>query len=181
MTLSRLSKAHPKGIPFYATVTNDDRKCHMSFSARMRCMRLVRMQGLAVEMAQLLSGHRGGFVGIRFNVNQRGRGVGGEGLDTPIDWEKRVITVGVAKWYTLKDEMKEAFFEDAKSVGGVHFDGEVDKGPFDVWDLDDHGRRINESGEVVPWNQADEFAFEDLEDIEEGLSETHTSRKRLGR
>ena len=80
VTLARLSRAHPRGLPFYASISNDDRKAHASYSDRMRNMRLDRMGSLAVQMAQLLAGARGGFIGIRFGTKEKGRGIHGQGF-----------------------------------------------------------------------------------------------------
>ncbi|KAJ6510432.1 hypothetical protein C8R45DRAFT_814862, partial [Mycena sanguinolenta] len=72
-------------------------------------MRLQRIHKLTVDMAEVLAGMRGGVVGIRFEADCLGRGIGGEGLADPIPWEKRVIRIGVAHWYRLASELKELF------------------------------------------------------------------------
>jgi hypothetical protein len=153
LTLLRLSKAHARGLPFYSSIPSDERKEPTSFSARMRCMRINRMTGLATELARVLAGARGGLIGIRFGTAERGRGLDGEGLADPIPWEKRVLGVGVGNWYPRADDIKEGFRAD-ESIGAVYTaqGAEADNGPFEVYGLDECGRRVNdETGEVFPW------------------------------
>lgn len=162
-SLVRLSRALPRGLPFYASIVPDDRKFSDSFSSRMRNLRLNRMQDLAVAMAQGLSGARGGFVGIRFSPDERGRGVDGEGLDKALDWNKRVIGVGIGNWFSRAQELKEGFKIDAKEVftpytaEGVR----LDSGPFKIYGLDDWGRRIcDETGEELAYPSKSAQALE---------------------
>lgn len=111
----------------------------------MRNLRLNRMQDLAVAMAQELSGARGGFVGIRFSPDERGRGVDGEGLDKALDWNKRVIGVGIGNWFSRAQELKEGFKMDADEAVVTPYTSEgvqLDSGPFKMYGLDDWGRRI---------------------------------------
>ncbi|KIM87737.1 hypothetical protein PILCRDRAFT_814444 [Piloderma croceum F 1598] len=153
LTLARLSRALPRGLPFYSSICNDDRKTHASYSARIQCMRIDRMEELTVQIAQLLAGARGGFIGIRFGIQEKGRGIGGEGLEAPLPKEKRTIKVGVGKWYRRAEEVKEAFREDAITRVGEVGVGLEDIGEtFEISGLDDHGRRIDDkTGEVIPW------------------------------
>lgn len=155
-TLARLARAHPRGLAFYASISNDDRKTHASYPDRMRNMRIDRMTSLSVQTAQLLAGARGGFIGIRFGTQDRGRGIGGEGFEAPLPKEKRTIKIGVGNWYPRAAEVKEAFSEDAKTHVGEVGVGLEDIGEtFDIAGLDDHGRRIDDkTGEVVPWAEA---------------------------
>lgn len=156
VTLARLSRSLPRGLPFYASISNDDRKTRASFSDRMRNLRIDRMENLTVEIAQLLAGARGGFIGIRFGVNERGRGIGGEGLEAPLPKENRTIKIGVGNWYRRADEVKEAFREDAITQVGEIGVGLEDIGDtFEIAGLDDHGRRIDDkTGEVIPWRES---------------------------
>lgn len=184
VTLARLSRARARGLPFYASVNDDDRKTHESYPARMRNMRIDRMEDLTVRMAELLSGARGGFIGIRFNTQDRGRGIGGEGLEKPLPKESRTIKIGVGNWYKRAEEVKEAFKLDAiERVGqigvGLNDIGET----FDVSGLDDHGRRVDDkTGEIIPWREAkpmpelsfmDEYNMKAL-DVEEAAEEENT-------
>lgn len=161
VSLARLSRGRVRGTPYHATIDNDDRKCKISYSTRMRCMRLARMHGLSVQMAQLLTGARGGFIGIRFNINELGRGINGEGLEKPIDWDKRVLRIGVGNWYeyaeTVKEEFRSSAEEEVDKIYRTGADGkEDDKGAFEVYGLDDHGKRISdETGEIIPWVVSD--------------------------
>lgn len=153
LTLARLSRARPRGLPFFATICNDDRKTHASYSARLQCMRIDRMEELTVQIAELLAGARGGFVGIRFGVQEKGRGIGGEGLEAPLSKDKRTIKVGVGNWYRRAEEVKEAFREDAITRVGEVGVGLKDIGEtFEIFGLDDYGKRIDDkTGEVIPW------------------------------
>ncbi|KAJ7629396.1 hypothetical protein DFH06DRAFT_1057011 [Mycena polygramma] len=144
MTLVRLAKGLPTGRPFHADIDNHDKKCRVSYVNRMRSMRMTRIQNLAVEMAQTLAGMRGGVIGIRFNTESFGRGIGGEGLADPIPHQKRVIGVGLGKWYRLAEEAKEMYRTRAAEEIPA-------PGPFDIYDLDDFGNKLSETGEVVPW------------------------------
>ncbi|KAH7914908.1 hypothetical protein BJ138DRAFT_267947 [Hygrophoropsis aurantiaca] len=154
-TLVRLSRALPRGLPFYASIDPEDRKVGTSFSSRMRNLRLDRMHCLSVSLAQALTGARGGLVGVRFNANERGRGVEGESLEKALDWNQRVIGVGVGNWYQRAAELKDAFKTDGEGkVASVYTSvNEVkDKGPFDVYGLDAWGRRISdETGEMLAY------------------------------
>lgn len=154
-SLVRLSRALPRGLPFYASIPSEDRKFGHSFSSRMRNLRIDRMQSLAVSMAQLLSGARGGFVGIRFSPDERGRGVDGEGLDKALDADKRVIGVGIGNWFPRAQELKEGFKMDADEQITTPYTShgkQVDSGPFKVYGLDQWGRRIcDETGNELAY------------------------------
>ncbi|PCH34707.1 hypothetical protein WOLCODRAFT_27403 [Wolfiporia cocos MD-104 SS10] len=135
LTYLRLSRALPRGLPYHAAINNDDRKCVSSFPTRMRNLRLNRMHQLAIDTACLLNGHRGGFIGIRFDRAQRGRGIGGEGLADPIPMEKRRVSVGVGEWYRRADEVKEQFAEAAEEKDVAE--------TVEVFGLDDWGQRTD--------------------------------------
>ncbi|KAG1782242.1 hypothetical protein EV702DRAFT_1071002 [Suillus placidus] len=175
-SLVRLSRALPRGLPFYASVMPEDRKFSDSFSSRMRNLRLNRMQNLAVDMAQGLSGARGGFVGIRFSPGERGRGVDGEGLDKALDWNKRVIGVGIGNWFSRAQELKEGFKMDAEEKVVTPYTSEgvrLDSGPFKMYGLDDWGRRIcDETGEVFAYPSKSAQAHTIEQDNSDALEET---------
>ncbi|CAL1702818.1 unnamed protein product [Somion occarium] len=117
LTISRLAKSHPRGLPFYASINDHDRKFGPSYDARIRNMRLERMAGLTIELAKVMSGERGGIIGVRFKPEERGRGIDGEGLDDKIPLEKRIVKIGVGEWYPLANEVKEAFQLDGEAAG----------------------------------------------------------------
>ncbi|KAF9221098.1 hypothetical protein BS17DRAFT_785905 [Gyrodon lividus] len=156
--VTRLSKALPRGLSYVAAVDADDRKYGPSFSTRMRNMRLARMQGLSVDVAQLLAGARGGLLGARFGAEERGRGVDGEGFGTPVEYGKRVIGVGVGNWFRRAREVKEAFRADGvETVGkiGIGGVGEGDGDTFKVYGLDDWGKRTDDvTGEEMPYPES---------------------------
>ncbi|KAJ7119491.1 hypothetical protein C8R44DRAFT_175979 [Mycena epipterygia] len=154
LSLLRLSKGQPTGRPFHADISLDDRKCRISYANRMRSVRVKRMQNLAVEMAQILAGSRGGAVGIRFETDTLGRGIGGEGLENSIPWEKRVIGVGVADWYRMAPEVKTLFRARGSEEVPACSDRES---AFEVCRLNDFGYRISEeTNQVVPWRTRQE-------------------------
>lgn len=175
-SLVRLSRALPRGLPFYASVVPEDRKYSDSFSSRMRNLRLNRMQDLAVAMAQGLSGARGGFVGIRFSPDERGRGVDGEGLDKALDGNKRVIGVGIGNWFSRAQELKEGFKMDAEEAVVTPYTSEgvqLDSGPFKMYGLDDWGRRIcDETGEELAYPSKSAQAHAVEQDNFDALAET---------
>lgn len=127
VTAARLSRALPRGLPFYASIDEADRKISATYSSRISQLRYARMRSLALEIAKRLRGDFGGFPGIRFETGQRGRGINGEGLDAPIPFEKRVVQIGVGEWHKwgkslqelIKDEVQENELEDGVRVFGI--------------------------------------------------------------
>ncbi|KZT58013.1 hypothetical protein CALCODRAFT_482712 [Calocera cornea HHB12733] len=97
----RLSKSLSRGLPYYASVSGDDRKHASSFASRMREMRLTRMRGLCMDTSLRLQGHRGGFVGLRLTPKDLGRTINGEGLQ----WEYQgKIPVLFGEWQPRVEE-----------------------------------------------------------------------------
>ncbi|KAJ6589084.1 hypothetical protein B0H19DRAFT_1014188 [Mycena capillaripes] len=144
-TLLRLAKSQVTGRPFHADIDNHDKKCRISFKYRMRTLRLKRIENLAVQMGQVLAGARGGVIGIRFDTDSFGRGIGGESLANPVPWDKRVIGVGVGNFYRLASDLKEMLRLRAEEDISA-------SRPFEIFDVDEFGNRISlETGEVVPW------------------------------
>ncbi|KAK0216503.1 hypothetical protein EDD85DRAFT_869993 [Armillaria nabsnona] len=147
-SIVRLAKSLSRGLPFHATLDNHDRKSTATLGNRFRCLRLQRMEDLAVEMSQLLAGARGGLVGIRFSPEDRGRGLNGEGLDAPIPWEKRVIGVGIGSWYERAEELKETYrLEGEEEVKQKYIPGDKNDA-FLVYDIDERGRTDRTD---LPW------------------------------
>ncbi|ETW76418.1 hypothetical protein HETIRDRAFT_480544 [Heterobasidion irregulare TC 32-1] len=142
LSLARLCRSMPRGLPFYASITNDDRKCHYSFSSRMRNLRLNRLHELSIEMARLLNGERGGFVGMRYCPSDKGRGVDGEGLAEPVPLDKRVMKVGVGEWYPRMQEIKELFNASAQAAG---------VNAMETFALDEKCNPLDAEGNIVPW------------------------------
>ncbi|KAH9942627.1 hypothetical protein B0H21DRAFT_522514 [Amylocystis lapponica] len=139
LSVARLARARERGLPFYASVAAEDRKCRASFPTRMRNMRMDRMQDLAIRLGRLLHGERGGLIGVRFAAGMRGRGVGGEGLAEPLSRENRLIKVGVGAWYSRAEEVQATFKESAAEA-------ELEDG-IEVFGVDEHGLRAD----GVPW------------------------------
>jgi len=166
LTLSRLSKALERGLPFYASIPDQDRKCYVSFENRMRSLRLKRMRELTVEICKRLAGYKGGFVGIRFNTQSRGRGINGEGLDAAIPPEHRVVHVRLAAWYPRAEEEVELFRDGVAQWGG--------EDALRVSYINDWGQTLDENNQPLPWSETQTKELMDTEEevlIEEDLSE----------
>ncbi|KAJ7581094.1 hypothetical protein C8J56DRAFT_959085 [Mycena floridula] len=148
-----------RGQPFVTTIASEDRNAVLSFSDRMRCVRLNRARALVVDMAQLLAGFRGGFIGIRFSVDERGRGINGERLDRPIEMDKRIIEVGFGDWYQhMPAEM---------ALWRTEISERVPSEAVRLFQLDDFGNRTLD-GKEAPWPDAprdDAFERLPIEDI----------------
>ncbi|KAH7333988.1 hypothetical protein B0J17DRAFT_674958 [Rhizoctonia solani] len=172
-TLVRLCRSLPRGLPFYASIDTHDRKTVVSFPDRMRLLRLRRMRELTIEIARRLEGYYGGFIGIRFNKDDKGRAIRGERLEEPLPDPLRVIRVGLGEWYELEKE-KELWRLEAMDAGV-----EIDVKPMDDW-----GRKLDGSGVVLPGQEVvgdvelSELETFDSEDEEEvGLSERQAALK----
>lgn len=85
-TLARLCNAFERGLPFYASVPNPDRKDGPAFFRRLLRLRMDRIRQLTGLMVTRLQGEGGGFFGLRLNAEDKGRGVEGEYLyeDLPV-------------------------------------------------------------------------------------------------
>lgn len=165
MTHARMSRALPQGLPYHASINNEDRKTYYSFSGRMRGMRLERMQNLTVDIARLLDGWRGGFLGVRFHREGRGRGIEGEDFEHGLPFEKRLIKYGVGAWYPRADEILNGIKEDLESGEFTISNGPSGKAPLETFKLDDFGMRLDENGQSVPWPQIEREGAEQLEEI----------------
>jgi hypothetical protein len=98
--VARLSKALPRGLPYYASMPSEDLKCKQSFPSRTLNLRLTRMRRLTIQTADRLAGYFGGFPGIRFDPRMPGRGINGTLLEAPLTEEQRCIVAVVADWYS---------------------------------------------------------------------------------
>lgn len=133
LTYARLSRALPRGLAFYASIEEADRKYAPTFNSRIRQLRVRRMRQLIIDIGRRLRGDCGGFPGIRFSPTDRGRTLGGEGLAAPIPPEKRVIHVGIGTWHLQGEQLRELMQEEID---------ELDLGDgFNVFGLDEFGRR----------------------------------------
>ncbi|KAF8752909.1 hypothetical protein RHS01_07320 [Rhizoctonia solani] len=108
-TLVRLCRSLPRGLAFYASIDTHDRKTVLSFPDRMRLLRLRRMRELTIEIARRLEGYYGGFIGIRFNQNDKGRAIRGERLEQPLPDSLRVVKVGLENGQEIE---KDAEYQD---------------------------------------------------------------------
>ncbi|GAA5898140.1 hypothetical protein JCM8208_000163 [Rhodotorula glutinis] len=79
-TLARLSNGHARGLPFIASIPNEDRKDGPALFRRLLRMRANRVQSVTRELILKLEGYGGGLMGLRMGPEDRGRGIEGEGL-----------------------------------------------------------------------------------------------------
>ncbi|BGP36409.1 hypothetical protein JCM10449v2_000310 [Rhodotorula kratochvilovae] len=79
-TLARLCNGHARGLPFIASIPNEDRKDGPALFRRLLRMRANRLQQVAKELVYKLEGYGGGLMGLRMSPEDRGRGIEGEGL-----------------------------------------------------------------------------------------------------
>ncbi|KAF8530114.1 hypothetical protein BU17DRAFT_18696, partial [Hysterangium stoloniferum] len=135
LTLARLSRGLARGLAYYASMSNDDRKCLISYSHRMTAMRLRRMRQVALEICRRLAGYKGGFVGIRFATHERGRGIEGEGLADAIPRDKRLVKVQIGNSYKHSEMEAEAYRDGAVESGGTD--------AIDVALMNSWGRRLD--------------------------------------
>lgn len=115
-TILRLAKALPKGLAYYASFAPEDRKSVLSYSGRMRTLRISRIRQLTVQTAMRLLGYYGGFIGMRWEHTQRGRGINGELLKDLPPEPFRKLTVLVGDWYPQAAEDKTLFEKGGKEV-----------------------------------------------------------------
>lgn len=115
-TVLRLAKALPKGLAYYASLAPEDRKCVLSYSGRMRTLRISRIRQLTVQTAVRLLGYHGGFIGMRWDHMQRGRGINGELLEDLPPEHFRKLTVLVGDWYPQAVEDMTLFEKEGKGV-----------------------------------------------------------------
>jgi len=158
-TLLRLCRAHPRGLPFYASVVEEDRKYGVSFGGRMRNMRIMRISGLCLSMAKKLDGDRGGFIGLRFSPDQRGRGAGGEGFDDVIPLEKRKITIQLGDWYKGHERDLEVFEDGMEGL-------KLAEGSVDLRLMNQRGYGLDNEKNVLPGQDVSaRVEFEDADTI----------------
>lgn len=110
-TLARLCNSHPRGLPFYASVPNEDRKDGPAFFRRLLRMRSDRIRTLTSEILEKLQGYGGGFFGLRLSAEDKGRGVEGEDLSEVREapggkWaEVKLLEEGSDVWDGIEREM----------------------------------------------------------------------------
>jgi hypothetical protein len=142
-TLSRLCNSHPRGLPFYASVPNNDRKDGPSFFRRLLRMRSDRIRELTSQIVDKLEGNGGGFFGLRLNSEDKGRGVEGENLSEALDRPQRGWAVlrwlddNSEGWSGLEREtLKESWMDEAgveTELDGAWSDYAIKVGdPFDL-------------------------------------------------
>ncbi|CAE6393280.1 unnamed protein product [Rhizoctonia solani] len=158
-TLVRLCRSLPRGLPFYASIDNHDRKTVLSFPDRMRLLRLRRMRELTIEIARRLEGYHGGFIGIRFGKDDRGRAIRGERLGEPLPDPLRVVRVGLG-WYELEKEL-ELWRLEAMDAG-------VD---IDVRPMDDWGRKLDATGRVLAGQEVKDLGLDEQKAFDEENTE----------
>lgn len=169
LTLSRLSKALPRGLPFYASMSNDDRKCLYSFTHRMTSLRLDRMRSLVLTICSRLSGENGGFVGIRFSTDTRGRGIDGEGLGDPIPRDQRLVKVMIGDWFYRAADEQELYRLGAEEHGGDE--------ALEVSLMNDWGRELDAQGNELPLPMQESSSEDSIEFAEDFEDEKETENE----
>jgi hypothetical protein len=112
--VARLSKALPRGLPYYASMPSEDLKCKKSLPSRTLNLRLTRMRRLTIQTAERLAGYFGGFPGIRFDSRMPGRAVNGTLLEAPLTEEQRRIVALVADWYSHSTEEIDGYQKEGR-------------------------------------------------------------------
>ena len=124
-TLSRLCNAHPRGLPFYASIPDKDRKDGPSFFRRLLRMRTDRIRELSEILVDRLEGNGGGLFGLRMNAEDKGRGIEGEalaeGLNAPEKgWAQlRWLEDGSEGWNGLERETLMESWEQSEGVNMI--------------------------------------------------------------
>ncbi|GAA5981372.1 hypothetical protein JCM10908_004085 [Rhodotorula pacifica] len=98
-TLARLCNGHPRGLPFIASVPNEDRRDGPALFRRLLRMRADRIRELVDQLVYRLEGNVGGLMSVRLSPEDKGRGLDGEGLDKKLEAPPR----GWAEYSFLDD------------------------------------------------------------------------------
>ncbi|KAI0641816.1 hypothetical protein C8Q79DRAFT_989563 [Trametes meyenii] len=158
-TVLGMARGLERGQAFYTAIDESERKDFATYNARMRNLQLNRIQHITHELARRLGGAHGGFVGLRTNAHERGRGVRGEGLADPLPRETRVVKIGVGEWYPYAEEVKERFLADAER--GEYAD------LVEVFGVDEWGNRTDGKA----WAGAQRAKDARIESLREGEAE----------
>lgn len=118
-TVARLSKALPRGIPYYSSLVAEDLKCRYSQPSRLLNLRLTRMRRLAIQTAERLAGYFGGFPGLRYDPKKPGRGVKGTLLDSPPTPEQKRVVALVGDWYQRASDEVAGYVEEGRTPIGA--------------------------------------------------------------
>lgn len=124
-TLARLCNGHPRGLPFVASVPNEDRKDGPAFFRRLLRMRANRIRDLTGEIVEKLQGFGGGFFGLRLNPEDKGRGVEGEMLGEDIEapggnWvQVKWLEEESDCWTGIEREVFAESWKDGVEMGGT--------------------------------------------------------------
>ncbi|GAA5867920.1 hypothetical protein JCM3774_004722 [Rhodotorula dairenensis] len=98
-TLARLCNGHPRGLPFIASIPNEDRRDGPALFRRLLRMRADRIRELVDQLVYRLEGNVGGLMSLRLSPEDKGRGLEGEGLDKKLEAPPR----GWAEYSFLDD------------------------------------------------------------------------------
>ncbi|GAA6038604.1 hypothetical protein JCM8097_009443 [Rhodosporidiobolus ruineniae] len=124
-TLARLCNAHPRGLPFLASVPDADRRDGPALFRRLLRMRTNRLQEVTAQLVRKLEGHSGGLMGLRMKAEDKGRGIEGEGLGEKISapprgWaEYSWLAEGEEAWEGIRREEYVEKWEEAEEEMGV--------------------------------------------------------------
>lgn len=121
-TLARLCNSHPRGLPFIASVPNEDRKDGPPLFRRLLRMRADRTRELTEDIVRKLGGQGGGFFALRLKREDKGRGVEGEALGEDAHapekgWaEIRWLEEASPAWNGLERDMLKAGWEGFEGI-----------------------------------------------------------------
>ncbi|KAF8638384.1 hypothetical protein AX17_002245 [Amanita inopinata Kibby_2008] len=179
LSVARLSRVPVHGLPFHALLSSDARSPTytrtpskeelrkvssdvghpLTYTSRLRCLRLMRMLQVSTNLAELLLRARGGLVPVRFDPSKEGDDTGK--VSKPSRPEDRTICVGA--WYKREAEIRQDYEEASQSIlkrfadSSRHFDPADSSNSFVVCQLDDHGRRYKPNTSTpVPWSPVTE-------------------------
>lgn len=123
-TLARLCNAHSRGLPFIASIPNEDRRDGPALFRRLLRMRSDRIRQLVNELVYRLEGNAGGLMSLRMSPEDKGRGLDGEGLDKKLEapprgwaeysfleesspcWEGLALEPYLASWADMPEQVK---------------------------------------------------------------------------
>lgn len=125
-TVARLSNGHPRGLPFIASVPDQDRRDGPSLFRRLLRMRANRLFDVSRQLVSKLSGDQGGLMGLRLTPDDKGRGVDGEGLERDVD----VPEGGWADvaWLTAESDVWDGIDRDSCVALGADLESEQVRG-----------------------------------------------------
>ncbi|GAA5955377.1 hypothetical protein JCM8115_001932 [Rhodotorula mucilaginosa] len=133
-TVARLCNGHPRGLPFIASIPNEDRRDGPALFRRLLRMRADRIRELVDQLVYRLEGNVGGLMSLRLSPEDKGRGLEGEGLDKKLEapprgwaeysfldeaspcWEGIAREQYLASWEDMPEQVKPGPRRDEKGA-----------------------------------------------------------------